>query len=52
MSNEDEKPEGGLKRRRQEEKTEVRQKRGRRQAGRNVFTLENAWEQDEEGVWK
>lgn len=44
MSNEDEKPEGGLKRRRQEEKTEVRQKRGRRQAGRNVFTLENAWE--------
>lgn len=29
MSNEDEKPEGGLKRRRQEEKTEVRQKTGR-----------------------
>lgn len=44
MSNEDEKPERGLKRRRQDEKTEVRQKRGRRQAGRNVFTLENAWE--------
>lgn len=39
-----------LRRCKQEEKTELRQKRGRRQAGRRVFTLGNAREWDEEGV--